>query len=183
LVCTDLINAPSPHPQASGVTVSDECLKTYEELKLKRKHKWITFCLNKDNTEVIVHKLSSDETYETFLAELPEQECRWAVYDFAFEKEGAGKRNKICFISWYVPPPHARPSMVGLVFWGEIEADREIGHPTMRRSRIRWCMRRPRMRSEGLWWALRSRFRVRTIARSRTKAVRLPPPSPTPILG
>jgi len=31
---------------------------------------------------------------------LPEKECRYAVYDFEFAKEGAGIRNKIVFLSW-----------------------------------------------------------------------------------
>jgi cofilin len=32
---------------------------------------------------------------------LPEAECRWAVYDLAFEKDG-GKRTKLAFVMWCV---------------------------------------------------------------------------------
>lgn len=55
-------------------------------------------------TEIVVdtavEKTPESADYETFLANLPEDECRWAVYDFEFEKEGAGKRNKLIFLSW-----------------------------------------------------------------------------------
>ncbi|EGN98469.1 hypothetical protein SERLA73DRAFT_138937 [Serpula lacrymans var. lacrymans S7.3] len=84
---------------ASGVGVNPECLSAFETLKLGKKLKFIVFTLNSDNTEIIVHKTSDSPDYDEFLAELPERECRWAVYDFEYEK-GEGKRNKICFYSW-----------------------------------------------------------------------------------
>jgi cofilin len=52
-------------------------------------------------TEIVVEKASNSQSYEDFLADLPEAECRWAVYDFEYEKEGAGKRKKIVFYSWF----------------------------------------------------------------------------------
>ena len=44
-------------------------------------------------------KTSEDKDFETFLGELPENDCVWAVYDFEFDS-GEGLRNKITFISW-----------------------------------------------------------------------------------
>ncbi|MFE5326186.1 actin-binding ADF family protein [Embleya sp. NPDC056575] len=85
---------------ASGVGVNDQCLQEYQALKLKKTYKYIVFNLNKDNTEIIVEKTSTSQDYDDFIADLPETECRWAVYDFEFEKEGAGKRNKLTFVSW-----------------------------------------------------------------------------------
>jgi len=85
---------------ASGVSVNQECLEKYQELKLGKKHKYVLFNLNKDNTEIVVEKSSSSVDYDEFLNDLPETECRWAVYDFQFEKEDGGKRNKLVFVSW-----------------------------------------------------------------------------------
>ncbi|KAF8625928.1 hypothetical protein AX17_006654 [Amanita inopinata Kibby_2008] len=85
---------------ASGVGVSPSCLDTFQQLKLGKKHKYVIFGLNKDSTEIVVVKMSSSNDYEEFISDLPETECRWAVYDFEFEKEGAGKRNKLVFYSW-----------------------------------------------------------------------------------
>lgn len=59
-------------------------------------------------------KQSNDADYDTFLEvcpqsiqcltnkELPENDCRYAVYDFEYAKGDEGKRNKICFYA-YIP--------------------------------------------------------------------------------
>ncbi|KAI0087038.1 hypothetical protein BDY19DRAFT_323900 [Irpex rosettiformis] len=86
---------------ASGVGVSSTCLDTFQDLKLGKKHKYIVFSLSDDLKEIIVAKTSADSNYESFIADLPETECRWAVYDFEYDAEGgAGKRNKLIFVSW-----------------------------------------------------------------------------------
>ena len=89
--------------QASGVAVNPSLLDTFQELKLGKKYKYIIFSLSPDLKEIIVAKTSTDTNYESFIADLPESECRWAVYDFEYDAEGgAGKRNKLTFISWCV---------------------------------------------------------------------------------
>ncbi|KAF8182348.1 actin depolymerizing factor [Pholiota molesta] len=97
---------------SSGVGTNDECLTAFQELKLKHKHRYIIFTLNKDLTEIVVEKTSSAADYDDFIADLPEVECRWAVYDFEFEKEGGGKRNKIVFISWSPDDAKIKQKMV-----------------------------------------------------------------------
>lgn len=92
-----------PDVQASGVAVNPSLLDTFQELKLGKKYKYIIFSLSPDLKEIIVAKTSTDTNYESFIADLPESECRWAVYDFEYDAEGgAGKRNKLTFISWCV---------------------------------------------------------------------------------
>ncbi|KDQ62618.1 hypothetical protein JAAARDRAFT_54545 [Jaapia argillacea MUCL 33604] len=86
--------------EASGVAVSSECLSEYQTLKLGKKLKYIIFTLNKDNTEIIVEKTSNSHEYEDFLADLPEGDCRYAVYDYEYELEEGGKRNKLAFVAW-----------------------------------------------------------------------------------
>lgn len=88
--------------QASGVAVNSICLDTFQRLKLKKDLKYIIFSLNKDNTEIVVHKESAESDYDKFLEDLPDDEPRWAVYDFEYEAEGGGKRNKLVFFSWCV---------------------------------------------------------------------------------
>lgn len=53
-----------------------------------------------DNKEIVVEKKAENSEYDEFLGELPENEPRYAVYDFDFEKPGEGKRSKITFYSW-----------------------------------------------------------------------------------
>jgi len=97
---------------SSGVAVSPDCLGQFNDLKLKKKYKYIVFSLNKDNTEIVVEKTSTSTDYEDFIKDLPEAECRWAVYDLEFEKEGAGIRNKIVFYSWAPDDAKIKAKMV-----------------------------------------------------------------------
>ncbi|KIY73841.1 actin depolymerizing factor [Cylindrobasidium torrendii FP15055 ss-10] len=85
---------------ASGIAVSPKCLEEFQTLKLGKKTKYIIYRINNEKTEIVVEKTSDSASYDEFIADLPETECRWAVYDFEFEKEGEGKRNKICFFMW-----------------------------------------------------------------------------------
>lgn len=82
--------------------MADDCVTKFSDLKLRKKFKYIVFNLNKALTEIVVLKASNEADYDKFLEELPKDECRWAVYDFEFQKEGEGQRNKLFFISWSV---------------------------------------------------------------------------------
>jgi hypothetical protein len=87
------------YPQASGVETSPEVLTEYLGVKTRRTARYIIFKISNDMKSIIVDKKVSDDSYETFLGDLPETECRWAVYDFEYES-GDGKRNKLVFYSW-----------------------------------------------------------------------------------
>lgn len=91
---------PPPPTQSSGVTVSSDCLEAYQQLKLGKKLKYIIFNLSPDYKEILVQKTSESASYDDFLAELPAAECRYAIYDFEYEKGDDGKRSKICFFTW-----------------------------------------------------------------------------------
>lgn len=103
--------------QSSGVAVHPDCVQQFNTgLKLGKKIKYMIFNLNKDNTEIVIEKTSDSGDYDQFVSELPEFECRWAIYDLEFEKEGGGIRNKIVFISWCVllvcgPEAHTDPDL------------------------------------------------------------------------
>ncbi|KAK6361740.1 cofilin [Orbilia blumenaviensis] len=85
----------------SGVAVAADCVTTFEELKLRKSSRYIIYKLNDAKTQIVVDKSSAGTDYDDFLADLPETDCRWAVYDFAYSlSEGEGERNKIVFISW-----------------------------------------------------------------------------------
>jgi cofilin len=86
--------------QSSGVGVNAACIETFQAFKMGKKFKYVIFGVSNDNTEIIVLKTSDSPSYDEFVADLPETDCRWAVYDFEYEKEDGGKRNKICFFSW-----------------------------------------------------------------------------------
>ncbi|CAO3630842.1 unnamed protein product [Cunninghamella blakesleeana] len=86
---------------SSGVAVAPACLEAFQELKLGKKYKYIIYKLSDDRKEIIIDKTAeSVGSYEEFISQLPENEPRYAVYDFDYEKEGAGQRNKVTFYAW-----------------------------------------------------------------------------------
>lgn len=62
--------------------------------------KYIIFKLSDDNKEILVEKSSESASYDDFVADLPAESCRYAIYDFEYEKGSEGKRSKICFYAW-----------------------------------------------------------------------------------
>ncbi|THH15844.1 hypothetical protein EW146_g4689 [Bondarzewia mesenterica] len=76
--------------QASGITVNPSCLEAFQELKLGKKTKYIIFDVNDDRTEIVVAKTSTSSSYDDFIGDLPEGECRWAVYDLSTQRVRAG---------------------------------------------------------------------------------------------
>jgi cofilin len=97
----------------SGVGLSEDCVAAFEKLKLGKKTKYIIYKLSNDKTKIEVEKSSEDPDYETFITELPETECRYAIYDLEFEKSiSEGKRNKICFYAWSPDDAPVRSKMI-----------------------------------------------------------------------
>jgi cofilin len=86
--------------KSTGVTVNDECLNVYQDLKLKKKWKYIVYKLSDDNKSIEIEKLVEQGDYDQFIADLPKDDCRYAVYDFEYDTNGEGIRNKICFYVW-----------------------------------------------------------------------------------
>ncbi|GME94571.1 unnamed protein product [[Candida] boidinii] len=100
----------------SGVQVSDEALQAFNELKLgtkKENLKYVIYKLNDDKTKIVVEKTSSDASYDSFLENLPEDDCRYATYDFSYEiSAGEGKRSKMVFYAWSPDTANIRAKMV-----------------------------------------------------------------------
>ncbi|KAJ1927350.1 cofilin, partial [Linderina macrospora] len=82
----------------TNISVSNSCLEAFSALK-KRKLKYIIYKLNDSSDEIVVDKTSSDTNYDTFIKDLPETECRWAVYNLEYE-EGERMGNAILLIVW-----------------------------------------------------------------------------------
>jgi len=94
------------------VAVNTACIEEFQALKLRKKSKYIIFRLNDEKTEIIVDKTSTVGEYETFLEDLPEDKCLWAVFDFEFQKEEGGRRSKITFIQWSPSDAKIKDKMV-----------------------------------------------------------------------
>eukprot|EP00842_Homolaphlyctis_polyrhiza_P003869 jgi/Hompol1/4483/HPOL_003650-RA len=83
---------------SSGVTVNDAAIEAYQELKIKRKYRYIIFKISDDNKQIVIDKAVEKAEYEQFVTSLPADGCRYAVYDFEFESAGGdGQRHKLLF--------------------------------------------------------------------------------------
>ncbi|KAK3814619.1 MAG: hypothetical protein J3R72DRAFT_461874 [Linnemannia gamsii] len=96
----------------SGVQVDKSCIDTYLELKTGKTLKYIIYKISDDLAKVEVVKTSADADYDAFLADLPADDCRWAVYDFAYKSPDGGDRNKIVFYSWSPDSAKIKPKML-----------------------------------------------------------------------
>jgi len=99
---------------SSGVAVSDEVVTKYQELKLGHQHRFLFFKLTDDLKEVTFERASSpgQDSYDDFVAALPPNDCRYAVYDFAFKAEDGGDRNKILFVLWCPDTAKVKAKMI-----------------------------------------------------------------------
>lgn len=97
----------------SSVAIADESLAAFNELKLGKKYKFVIYALNDKKTEIVVEETSTSDDYDAFLEKLPENECKYAIYDFEYELGGGeGKRSKIVFFTWSPDSAPIRSKMV-----------------------------------------------------------------------
>ncbi|KAL0331252.1 UNVERIFIED_CONTAM: Actin-depolymerizing factor 1 [Sesamum angustifolium] len=95
------------------MSVHDECKLRYLDLKAKRNYRFIIFKIEETIQQVVVEKLGQpDESYDDFSSSLPDDECRYAVYDFNFITDENCQKSKIFFIAWSPDTSRVRSKMV-----------------------------------------------------------------------
>lgn len=86
---------------SSGMGVADEFKQVFLELQRKKVHRYIIFKIEEKSKQVVVDKTGGPaESYNDFTASLPENDCRYAVFDFDFVTSENCQKSKIFFISW-----------------------------------------------------------------------------------
>ena len=99
---------------ASGVTVQDKVVTEYNNMKLGRQYQCIVMKLTKDDKEIELEKTipANACTFEDFVSQLPNDDCRYAVYDFHFETPNAGQRQQLILILWCPETANIRRKMI-----------------------------------------------------------------------
>lgn len=83
--------------------VAEHSVSTFKELQRKKVHRYVIFKIDEKTKEVVVEKTGSPaESYDDFTASLPENDCRYAVFDFDFVTSENCQKSKIFFIAWSV---------------------------------------------------------------------------------
>ncbi|PIN22860.1 Actin depolymerizing factor [Handroanthus impetiginosus] len=97
----------------SGIAVSDECKLTFLDLKAKRSYRYIVFKIDDNIQQVTVEKAGGHgETYEDFTNSLPDNDCRYAVFDYDFTTDENCHKSKIFFIAWSPDTAKVRTKML-----------------------------------------------------------------------
>ncbi len=85
------------------MSVSDDCKQKFMELKRKKTYQYIIFKIDEKLQQITLEKTGAPgASYEDFTAQLPENDCRFGIYDFDFTTEDNRQKSKIFFIAWYV---------------------------------------------------------------------------------
>lgn len=83
---------------SSGIAVEDSCLAAFRELTTRRVNT-VLYRLS-DDLSAIVPDRKGTMTYEEFVEGLPENEPRYAVYDYEFATTDGRKNSKVVLFSW-----------------------------------------------------------------------------------
>ncbi|KAL5155172.1 Actin-depolymerizing factor [Glycine soja] len=98
---------------SSGMGVADHSKNTFMELKQKKVHRYLIFKVDEKKREVVVEKTGDPaESYEDFAASLPENDCRYAVFDYDFVTSENCQKSKIFFIAWSPSTSRIRAKML-----------------------------------------------------------------------
>ncbi|KMT16622.1 hypothetical protein BVRB_3g049080 [Beta vulgaris subsp. vulgaris] len=97
----------------SGIGVAEQCKTIFTELQRKKVHRYVVFKIDEKKKEVSVEKTGGPaESYDDFLASLPESDCRYAVYDYDFVNAENCQKSKIFFIAWSPSVSRIRSKML-----------------------------------------------------------------------
>ncbi|GLJ54941.1 hypothetical protein SUGI_1179540 [Cryptomeria japonica] len=97
----------------TGMNVSDDCKSMFLELKRKKVHRYIVFKIDEKTKQVLVDKTGgAAESYDDFMASLPDNDCRYAVFDFDFVTVDNCQKSKIFFIAWSPAASRIRAKML-----------------------------------------------------------------------
>ncbi|KAL2934725.1 Actin-depolymerizing factor 6 [Bienertia sinuspersici] len=97
----------------SGLSIAEESKTVFTELQRKKDHRYVIFKIDEMKKEVVVEKTGTpSESYDDFLASLPGDDCRYAVYDFDFVTSDNCQKSKIFFFAWAPSTSRIRAKML-----------------------------------------------------------------------
>lgn len=101
--------------KSTGVEVSDEVTTSFNKFKLGQepyKLRYFIYEIKDKKTIVIEKQGAREKTYNDFVEELPENDCRYGLIDIEFETDDGRPTSKIVFISWNPDTASVRPKML-----------------------------------------------------------------------
>ncbi|KAJ9506142.1 hypothetical protein QJQ45_016526 [Haematococcus lacustris] len=95
-------NGAAGKKSMAGIGLNEQCINIFNHIKAKSLYKWITYKIDEAGTEVVVDQVGAPgSSYDQFMAALPDSQCRYAVYDYAYSNADTGQiNNKLVFLHW-----------------------------------------------------------------------------------
>mmetsp|Transcript_38654 Transcript_38654/g.124223 ORF Transcript_38654/g.124223 Transcript_38654/m.124223 type:complete len:137 (-) Transcript_38654:143-553(-) len=84
----------------SGVTVADECVEKYNQIKMKKDLRFVTFKIQDKKQIVIDIEGAKDQGLEDFKGILPDDQPRYALIDLDYQTDDGREQSKLCFVFW-----------------------------------------------------------------------------------
>ena len=101
--------------QSTGVSVDDEVASSFQKFKLQQepyKLRYFIYEIKDKKTSIISKQGERSKTYDDFVEEMPENECRNGLIDIEFETDDGRPTSKLVFISWNPDTASVRPKMI-----------------------------------------------------------------------
>ena len=105
------------YEKSTGITCDDEILSTFEDFKLQKNDfkgiPFIVYRINDKKTKIIIDKVGEvGQSYDDFVAVLPENDPRYGIVDIKFETDDGRETSKLVMISWVPDTAKVRSKML-----------------------------------------------------------------------
>ena len=87
----------------SGVTIEDDCIRSFNDMKLKHDKRYIIYRINEEQSKITIEEIGEkSKTYADFKKSLLAKDGpRYAVVDFEYKKAETGQiQDKLVFVFW-----------------------------------------------------------------------------------
>ena len=123
--------------QSSGVQCDEECLKEFEQMKIRSSYQYMVFKITDDKKSIVIEKKGEKgASFDEFKSALPEGDCRYAVLDVEINTKSGATANKLIFVAWSDDNASVKPKM--LCVW---PSPRFLRHHARARDRPPGCRR------------------------------------------
>ncbi len=96
---------------STGVSVDDSCVAKFNDIKLsKLKAKFVIYKI--DGPMIVEEHCKMEGSFDDFLALIPEEDCRYALYDKEFTTNDGRTTSKLVLITWAPDTAKVKSKMV-----------------------------------------------------------------------
>lgn len=102
-----------PQTSMSGIAVADDAINLFYYMKAKSAYRWAMWGINNNGSEIVIVDVGGkDSNYQQFVEKLPENDCRFAVYDYQVTNSEGRVFQKLVFLSWSPDTATVRTKMM-----------------------------------------------------------------------